>query len=171
MARKKCRNTTCRPSEFWPQPVNPGPRKPGTGSRACWRQAMSDPECLRWYGDQWRLCGRQCPPAAACLLHVQRDARHGHRYCRRSGQSGRCRRVGELVLRQPSIGLSRGIWKDPERYIETYWSMFPELWRHGDWASRDEDGLWYVHGRSDDTIQVAGKRRTRRDRRPSHGDR
>lgn len=66
--------------------------------------------------------------------------------------------VGELVLRQPSIGLSRGIWKDPERYIETYWSMFPELWRHGDWASRDEDGLWYVHGRSDDTIQVAGKR-------------
>jgi acetyl-CoA synthetase len=66
--------------------------------------------------------------------------------------------VGELVLRQPSIGLSRGIWQDPERYIETYWSMFPDLWRHGDWASRDEDGLWYVHGRSDDTIQVAGKR-------------
>lgn len=66
--------------------------------------------------------------------------------------------VGELVLRQPSIGLSRGIWKDPDRYIETYWSMFPNLWRHGDWASRDEDGLWYVHGRSDDTIQVAGKR-------------
>lgn len=66
--------------------------------------------------------------------------------------------VGELVLRQPSIGLSRGIWQDPERYIETYWSMFPDLWRHGDWASRDADGLWYVHGRSDDTIQVAGKR-------------
>ncbi|PJK31451.1 AMP-binding protein [Minwuia thermotolerans] len=66
--------------------------------------------------------------------------------------------VGELVLRNPSIGLSRGIWNDPERYIETYWSMFPNLWRHGDWASRDADGLWYVHGRSDDTIQVAGKR-------------
>ena len=66
--------------------------------------------------------------------------------------------VGELVLRNPSIGLSRGIWNDPERYIETYWSMFPDLWRHGDWASRDADGLWYVHGRSDDTIQVAGKR-------------
>lgn len=66
--------------------------------------------------------------------------------------------VGELVLRDVSIGLSRGIWRDPERFIETYWSMFPDLWRHGDWASRDEDGLWYVHGRSDDTIQVAGKR-------------
>lgn len=66
--------------------------------------------------------------------------------------------VGELVLREVSPGLSRGIWGDPERYIETYWSMFPDMWRHGDWASRDADGLWYVHGRSDDTIQVAGKR-------------
>ncbi|WP_417519954.1 AMP-binding protein [Minwuia sp.] len=75
-----------------------------------------------------------------------------------SGQSVGPGEVGELVLRQPSIGLSRGIWGDPDRYIETYWSMFPNLWRHGDWASRDQDGLWYVHGRSDDTIQVAGKR-------------
>ncbi|MEC9344611.1 MAG: AMP-binding protein [Pseudomonadota bacterium] len=66
--------------------------------------------------------------------------------------------VGELVLRDVSPGLSRGIWGDPDRYIETYWSMFPDMWRHGDWASRDADGLWYVHGRSDDTIQVAGKR-------------
>jgi acetyl-CoA synthetase len=66
--------------------------------------------------------------------------------------------VGELVLRQPSIGLSRGLWKDPERYLETYWSMYGDLWRQGDWASRDEDGLWYLHGRSDDTIKVSGKR-------------
>ncbi|MDP6705586.1 MAG: AMP-binding protein [Alphaproteobacteria bacterium] len=66
--------------------------------------------------------------------------------------------VGELVLRHPSIGLSRGLWKDPDRYIETYWEMFGDLWRQGDWASRDEDGLWYVHGRSDDTIKVSGKR-------------
>ena len=66
--------------------------------------------------------------------------------------------VGELVLRQPSIGLSRGLWKDPERYLETYWSQFGDLWRQGDWASRDEDGNWYIHGRSDDTIKVSGKR-------------
>ena len=66
--------------------------------------------------------------------------------------------VGELVLRFPSIGLSRGLWKDPERYVETYWEMFGDLWRQGDWASRDEDGMWYVHGRSDDTIKVSGKR-------------
>lgn len=66
--------------------------------------------------------------------------------------------VGELVLRFPSIGLSRGLWKDPARYIETYWETFGDLWRQGDWASRDENGMWYVHGRSDDTIKVSGKR-------------
>src|SRR3546814_20480646 len=66
--------------------------------------------------------------------------------------------VGELVLRAPSIGLTRGLYKDPERYIETYWSMSPNIWRHGDWAMRDEDGLWYVRGRSDDTLKISGKR-------------
>ena len=66
--------------------------------------------------------------------------------------------VGELVLRAPSIGLTRGIWGDPERYMETYWSHYPGIWRHGDWASRDEDGLWYIHGRSDDTMKIGGKR-------------
>ncbi len=75
-----------------------------------------------------------------------------------SGNSVGPGEVGELVLRDVSIGLSRGIWRDPDRFIETYWSMYPDMWRHGDWASRDADGLWYVHGRSDDTIQVAGKR-------------
>jgi len=66
--------------------------------------------------------------------------------------------VGELVLRLPSIGLSRGLWKDADRYIETYWSTFPNLWRQGDWAAIDEDGMWYILGRSDDTLKVAGKR-------------
>ena len=66
--------------------------------------------------------------------------------------------VGELVMRAPSIGLTRGLWRDPQRYLEAYWETFPGLWRHGDWASRDADGMWYVLGRSDDTIKVAGKR-------------
>ena len=66
--------------------------------------------------------------------------------------------TGELVMRQPSIGLTRGLWNDPERYLETYWEKIPGLWVHGDWASRDSDGMWYLHGRSDDTIMVAGKR-------------
>ncbi len=66
--------------------------------------------------------------------------------------------VGELVIRQPWIGMTRGFWKDSERYIQTYWSRFPDVWLHGDWAAIDDDGLWYILGRSDDTIKVAGKR-------------
>jgi acetyl-CoA synthetase len=66
--------------------------------------------------------------------------------------------VGELVLRQPWIGMTRGFWKDPERYLQTYWSRFDNMWVHGDFAAIDEDGLWYILGRSDDTIKVAGRR-------------
>lgn len=66
--------------------------------------------------------------------------------------------VGELVCRKPWPSMTRGFWGDPERYIETYWSRWPDVWVHGDWASVDEDGFWFIHGRSDDTINVAGKR-------------
>jgi acetyl-CoA synthetase len=73
------------------------------------------------------------------------------------GQSVR-NEVGELVVRQPWIGMTRGFWHDPDRYFETYWSRWPGVWVHGDWAAVDADGLWYILGRSDDTITVAGKR-------------
>jgi acetyl-CoA synthetase len=66
--------------------------------------------------------------------------------------------VGELVCRGPFPGMTRGFWRDPERYLETYWSRFPGVWTHGDWASVDEDGYWFLHGRSDDTLNIAGKR-------------
>jgi acetyl-CoA synthetase len=66
--------------------------------------------------------------------------------------------VGEIVIRQPWIGMTRGFWKDPQRYEQTYWSRLPNVWVHGDWAAIDDDGLWYILGRSDDTIKVAGKR-------------
>ena len=66
--------------------------------------------------------------------------------------------VGELVCTKPWPGMTRGLYKDPERYLETYWSRWPNVWVHGDWASIDEDGDWFLHGRSDDTIKVAGKR-------------
>jgi acetyl-CoA synthetase len=66
--------------------------------------------------------------------------------------------VGELVCRQPWPGMTRGIWGDPDRYLDTYWRRFPGVWVHGDWASVDEDGFWFLHGRSDDTISLAGKR-------------
>jgi acetyl-CoA synthetase len=66
--------------------------------------------------------------------------------------------VGELVCRKPFPGTTRGFWRDPERYLETYWARIPGVWVHGDWASVDEDGYWYLHGRSDDTLNIAGKR-------------
>jgi len=66
--------------------------------------------------------------------------------------------VGELVCRKPWPAMTRGIWKDPERYLDAYWRRWPDVWVHGDWATRDEDGFWFLHGRSDDTMNIAGKR-------------
>ena len=66
--------------------------------------------------------------------------------------------VGELALRQASIGLTRGLWNDPERYLDSYWRTVPGVWVHGDWAVKDADGMWYVLGRSDDTLKISGKR-------------
>jgi len=62
------------------------------------------------------------------------------------------------VIRGSWPGMTRGFWKEPDRYLETYWERFPDTWVHGDWASVDDDGFWYLHGRSDDTLNVAGKR-------------
>jgi acetyl-CoA synthetase len=66
--------------------------------------------------------------------------------------------VGELVCRKPFPGMTRGFWHDPERYLDTYWRRIPGVWVHGDWASCDADGFWFLHGRSDDTLNIAGKR-------------
>ncbi len=70
--------------------------------------------------------------------------------------------VGELVIRKPWPGMTRGFWKDgrgdDSRYIETYWSRWPGVWVHGDWARIDDEGYWYIEGRSDDTLKIAGKR-------------
>ena len=66
--------------------------------------------------------------------------------------------VGELVLRNPNIGFTKSLWRDDERYLDSYWRTLPGIWVHGDFAMRDEDGLVYILGRSDDTIKVSGKR-------------
>jgi len=66
--------------------------------------------------------------------------------------------VGELVVKAPWVGMTNGFWQDRERYLDTYWSRFPGIWTHGDWAEVDEEGFWYIRGRSDDTLKVAGKR-------------
>ena len=135
-----------------------------------------DPQSWHWFMDH--VCRRQVP-----ILNVSGGTEIGwgiltntvlqpHKPCGFSspclamgatvaGADGRSMPVGdtgELALRLPSIGLSRGLWNDPERYLEAYWNRVPDMWVHGDWASRDGDGTWYLHGRSDDTIMVAGKR-------------
>jgi acetyl-CoA synthetase len=66
--------------------------------------------------------------------------------------------VGELVMRGRTIGLTKGLWDDDARYLESYWQTWPGTWHHGDFASRDADGFWSIHGRSDDTLKIAGKR-------------
>jgi acetyl-CoA synthetase len=75
-----------------------------------------------------------------------------------NGESVKAGEVGELVIRQPWIGMARGFWQEKERYLDTYWRRFKNIWVHGDWAMRDEDGHWFILGRSDDTLKVAGKR-------------
>jgi acetyl-CoA synthetase len=66
--------------------------------------------------------------------------------------------VGELVITRPWPGMTAGFWRDPARYEETYWSRWKDVWVHGDWATIDADGFWYIQGRSDDTLKIAGKR-------------
>jgi acetyl-CoA synthetase len=67
-------------------------------------------------------------------------------------------RKGYLVCTKPAPSMTRGIWGDPQRYLETYWSRFPGMWYHGDWASVDEDGHWFLHGRADESMNVAGRK-------------
>ena len=67
--------------------------------------------------------------------------------------------VGELVVRNVWPGMTHSFWGgNDELYLKTYWSDFPGVWRHGDLAQRDADGWWFIRGRSDDTLKVAGRR-------------
>lgn len=129
-----------------------------------------------WFFDH--VCRRTVPnlnitggTEVGCLI-LANTLHHPHKPCAFSAavpgmgadvvtEDGRpCRpnEVGELVLRQASIGLTKSLWRDDARYLESYWNTFPNVWVHGDFASRDSDGHWLVLGRSDDTIKIAGKR-------------
>ncbi len=66
--------------------------------------------------------------------------------------------VGELAIRTPFVGMTQSFWQDDERYLDTYWNTVPGIWVHGDLALRRDDGTWFMMGRSDDTIKLAGKR-------------
>lgn len=67
-------------------------------------------------------------------------------------------RVGELVVRNTWPGMTHAFWGDRERYLRTYWSRWNGVWLHGDLASVTGSGTWRIHGRSDDTIKVSGRR-------------
>ena len=67
-------------------------------------------------------------------------------------------RTGYLVCTAPAPSMTRGIWGNPQRYLDTYWSRFPGMWYHGDWASVDADGHWFLHGRADESMNVAGRK-------------
>ncbi len=66
--------------------------------------------------------------------------------------------VGELVVRAPWPGMTKGLWREPDRYLDSYWRRYQGIWHQGDFAYIDPDGFWHVLGRSDDTMNVAGKR-------------
>ena len=66
--------------------------------------------------------------------------------------------VGYLVCKQPAPSMTRSLWRDDAKYLDTYWSQFPGVWSHGDWARVDTDGQWYLYGRADDTMKIAGRR-------------
>jgi acetyl-CoA synthetase len=66
--------------------------------------------------------------------------------------------MGYLVCTKPAPSMTRGIWNAPERYLETYWSRWPGWWYHGDWAFVDAEGDWFLHGRADESMNVAGRK-------------
>ncbi|MEC1741954.1 AMP-binding protein [Schinkia azotoformans] len=66
--------------------------------------------------------------------------------------------VGELVISKPWVGMTNGFWNEPERYEKSYWDRWPNTWVHGDWVIKDDDGFYTITGRSDDILNVAGKR-------------
>ncbi|QCS43459.1 AMP-binding protein [Natrinema versiforme] len=67
---------------------------------------------------------------------------------------------GYLVARDSCPSMTKSLWSGDERYLNEYWSTFedPLLWDHGDWAQKDDDGFWFLHGRADDTLNVAGRK-------------
>jgi acetyl-CoA synthetase len=65
---------------------------------------------------------------------------------------------GKLVIRRPWPSMARTLWGDDERYRKTYWEVIPDVYFTGDGARRDEDGYFWVVGRIDDVLNVAGHR-------------
>jgi acetyl-CoA synthetase len=67
-------------------------------------------------------------------------------------------KVGELVVLNTWVGMTHSFWRDDDRYLDAYWNRWNNVWVHGDFAAVDGDGYWHIHGRSDDTLKVGGRR-------------
>jgi len=65
---------------------------------------------------------------------------------------------GFLVARDSCPSMTKSLWSGDDRYLKEYWSSWEDLWDHGDWAQKDEDGFWFLHGRADDALNVAGRK-------------
>lgn len=135
-----------------------------------------NPDAWSWFFD--KICGKRAPilnysggteigggilgctvllPLKPCCFNTAVPAM-GADILDEQGKSVEDGTVGELALRNHSMGLTRGLWKNPERYLDSYWRTVPGVWVHGDWAVKDDQGMWYVLGRSDDTLKISGKR-------------
>lgn len=103
------------------------------------------------------LCGTVIHPIKPCAFSRAIPGM-GARVFNEDGVDAVRGEVGELVLTSLSPGLTRGLWKADQTYLDAYWSTFPGIWRHGDWAIEDQGGWWEITGRSDDILKIAGKR-------------
>ena len=121
------------------------------------RRQAADHQLLWRHGNLRRHRDGQPDPAAETVLLLGGLSRH-RGGCGRRRRAAGPQRGGRTGHQAPWIGMTRGFWKDPQRYLDTYWSRWENVWVHGDFAAIDGDGLWYILGRSDDTIKVAGKR-------------
>ena len=65
---------------------------------------------------------------------------------------------GYLVARDSCPSMTKSLWSGDERYLNEYWSTWDDVWDHGDWALMDEDGMWFLMGRADDALNVAGRK-------------
>ena len=74
------------------------------------------------------------------------------------GKSVKPGEEGFLVLKKPWPAMLRTIYRDPDRYLKTYWSKYPGMYLAGDSARKDEDGYFWIIGRVDDVIKVSGYR-------------
>lgn len=75
-----------------------------------------------------------------------------------NGNSVKANEEGFLVIKTPWPSMIRTVWKDPERYVQQYWSKYPGMYLTGDSVRRDEDGYFWIIGRVDDVIKVSGYR-------------